>query len=342
MPEEIKKYLLVTKPGIIFGNLISVGGGFFLASKGHIDTAVLLSTLIGMSLVVASGCVFNNLVDRNMDRKMRRTHNRVLAKGLMSPRAAILYGSLLGIAGTVLLWMATNMLSVAIVLTGFTIYVGMYSLYLKRRSVYGTLIGSLAGAAPPMVGYCAVSNRFDMGAVILLAIFSLWQMPHSYAIAIFRYNDYAAAALPVLPVKRGMATTKIHVVGYMLAFVAATLMLTFGGYTGYSYLGVAAAMGLSWLYMAWSGYKTSDDRVWAKKLFVSSILIITVLSVMMSIDFRVPAGSEMLLACTPQSKLAHRGKFATERAWTDRTKRHVRYSVIIMLRKGITHSAKLE
>jgi protoheme IX farnesyltransferase len=316
MPERIKKYLLVTKPGIIFGNLISVAGGFFLASKGRVDTALLLSTLIGMSLVLASGCVFNNLVDRNMDRKMWRTHNRVLAKGLMSPGVAVLYGSLLGIAGTVLLYAATNMLSVVIVLTGFTMYVGVYSLYLKPRSIYGTLIGSLAGAAPPMVGYCAVSGRFDMGAVMLMSIFSLWQMPHSYAIAIFRYKDYAAAALPVLPVKRGMATTKKHVVGYMLAFVAATLMLTFGGYTGYSYLAVAAAMGFCWLYMAWSGYKTSDDRVWAKKLFVSSILIITVLSVMMSIDFRVPARSEMRLACPSESNPAHKGEFATERALT--------------------------
>jgi protoheme IX farnesyltransferase len=299
MPEVIKNYLLVTKPGIIFGNLISVAGGFFLASKGRIDIAVLLPTLIGMSLIVASGCVFNNCIDRNIDRKMMRTRNRVLVKGLISPGGAVFYGSLLGFAGIVLLWAVTNMLSVAIVLTGFTIYVGLYSLYLKRNSVYSTLIGSLAGAAPPLAGYCAVSNRFDMGAVILLSIFSLWQMPHSYAIAIFRYKDYAAAAIPVLPVKRGMLATKKHVVGYMLAFVPATLMPTFGGYTGYTYLTVAAAMGLSWLYMAWSGYKTSDDRVWAKKLFVSSILTIAVLSVMMSIDFTAPAASVGLLACRP-------------------------------------------
>ena len=135
MPEVIKNYLLVTKPGIIFGNLVSAAGGFFLASRGRIDIAVLLSTLIGISLVVASGCVFNNCVDRNMDRKMTRTRNRVLARGLMSPRAAVFYASLLGIAGTALLWAATNMLCVAIVLTGFAIYVGVYSLYLKRNSV---------------------------------------------------------------------------------------------------------------------------------------------------------------------------------------------------------------
>ncbi len=299
MVEAIKNFLFVTKPGIILGNLISVAGGFFLASKGRFDIAVLLSTIIGISLVVASGCVFNNCIDRNMDRKMARTRNRVLAKGLMSPKGAVFYGSLLGMAGTTLLWTATNILSVAIVLTGFTIYVGVYSLYLKRNSVFSTLIGSLAGAAPPLAGYCAVRNRFDIGAVILLLIFSLWQMPHCYAIAIFRFKDYTAAAIPVLPIKKGMPTARKHIVGYILAFMAATLMLTFGGYTGYVYLAVAAAMGLSWLYIAWSGYKTSDERVWAKRLFVFSILAIFAVSFMMSIDFTVAATSDMLLTYAP-------------------------------------------
>jgi len=288
MSEAIKKYIFVTKPGIVFGNLISVAGGLLLASKGRIDVTLLLCTLIGMSMVIASGCVFNNVIDRKMDRKMTRTQNRVLARGLMSPGVALLYGTLLGVAGMVLLWAAINVLSVAIVLAGFAIYVGLYSLYLKRRSIYGTLTGSLAGAAPALAGYCAVTNRFDMGAVILLLIFSLWQMPHAYAIAVFRFRDYAAAEIPILPVKRGIPATKKHVVGYMMGFVAATLMPTFGGYTGYYYLAVAAATGLLWLSLAWRGCRTSDDRGWAKKLFVSSVLIITVLCVMMSIDSGKP------------------------------------------------------
>ena len=171
MPEVIRNYILVTKPGIIFGNLISAAGGFFLASRGQVDIAVLLATLIGISLVVASGCVFNNCFDRNMDRKMIRTRNRVLAQGLMSPKVAVFYASLLGIAGTALLWAATNMLSVVIVLAGFAIYVGVYSLYLKRNSVYATLIGSLAGATPPLAGYCAVTNRFDTGRIDIIVDF---------------------------------------------------------------------------------------------------------------------------------------------------------------------------
>jgi protoheme IX farnesyltransferase len=296
MSEMIKKYILVTKPGIVFGNLISVMGGLLLASRGQADITLLLGTLMGMSMVIASGCVFNNIIDRNMDRKMTRTQNRILAKGIMSPGVALIYGTLLGVSGTALLWTVTNGLSFAIVLAGFAIYVGLYSLYLKRHSVYGILTGSLAGAAPPLAGYCAVSNRFDMGAVILLLIFSLWQMPHAYAIGVFRCRDYVAADIPILPVKRGIPATKKHVVGYMMGFVAATLMPTFGGYTGYYYLAVAAAMGLSWLLLAWRGCRTSDDQGWARKLFVSSVLIITVLCVMMSIDSRGPTAWDMQLA----------------------------------------------
>jgi protoheme IX farnesyltransferase len=305
----IKNYLLVIKPGIVLGNLIPAAGGIFLASQGHVNIAILLPALVGISLVIASGCVFNNWIDRNVDRKMARTRNRVLAKGLLSSKAALSYGTVLGIAGTALLWTATNRLSALILLAGFAIYVGVYSLYLKRRSMHGTLIGSLAGACPPLAGYCAVSNCFDAGAVILLLIFSLWQMPHSYAIAMFRYEDFAAAAIPVLPVKRGMGTTKRHIVSYMLAFVAATLLLTLGGYAGNTYFAVAAAMGLSWLFMASSGYSTLEDRVWAKRLFVSSIVTINLLGVMMMLDVTTPT-SDTLLAWTRPPSLTHPAELA--------------------------------
>jgi protoheme IX farnesyltransferase len=300
MPEVVKNYVHVAKPGMVFGNLISVAGGFFLASRGRIDMALLLPTLTGLALVIASGCVLNNRVDRRIDQKMTRTRDRVLAKGLMSSTAAVSYALVLGIGGAVLLWRATNILTVAIALSGFTIYVGVYSLYLKRRSVYGTLIGSLAGAAPPVAGYCAAGNRFDLGALILFSIFCLWQMPHCYAIAIFRLQDYSAAAIPVLPVKRGIPAAKKRIIGYILAFTTASLMLTVGGYTGYGYLAVAAALGLSWLGMARAGYKTADARLWAKKLFAFSLAAITVLSVMMSIDTARPVPENIFLARASQ------------------------------------------
>lgn len=285
----VKDYFLVTKPGIILGNLISAAGGFLLASKGCIDIFLMLSTLTGISLVVASGCVFNNCIDREADRKMRRTCKRILARGAIPLKTAIFYAAWLGVTGMVLLWKVTNPLSNIVVLFGFTVYVVVYSLYVKRRSIYGTLIGSLAGVAPPLAGYCAVTNRFDMGALILLLIFSLWQIPHCYAIAIFRLDDYAAAKIPVFPVKRGILAAKNHIVGYILAFSVATATLTACGYTGYAYLVVAFALGLSWFCLAFFGFKASDDNLWAKKMIVFSILCIFVLSVMMSIDYIVPS-----------------------------------------------------
>lgn len=291
----IKQYLQVTKPGIIFGNLISVVGGFLLASKGSIDYPLFLATLLGVSLVVASGCVFNNYIDRDIDKKMERTKNRVLVRGLIAPSVSLVYATLLGIAGFALLYIAANPLAMWLAVMGFVVYVGVYSLYMKRHSVYGTLIGSLSGAAPPVIGYCAVTNEFDAGALILLAIFSLWQMPHSYAIAIFRFKDYQAANIPVLPVVKGISVAKNHITLYILAFMIATLMLTLGGYAGYKYLIVAAAVSIWWLGMALRGYKAENDSVWARKLFVFSIVAITSLSVMMSIDFSASATPETLL-----------------------------------------------
>lgn len=290
----IKQYLQVTKPGIIFGNLISVVGGFLLASKGVIDYPLFLATLFGVSLVVASGCVFNNYIDRDIDRIMERTKNRVLVKGLIDPKISLIYASILGIAGMLLLYVGANPLAMWLAVIGFVIYVGVYSLYMKRKSVYGTLIGSLSGAAPPVIGYCAVTGQFDMGALILLLIFSLWQMPHSYAIAIFRFKDYEAANIPVLPVIKGISVTKNHITLYILAFMVATLMLTLSGYAGYKYLVVAAAVSVWWLGMALRGYKATNDSVWARKLFVFSIIAITSLSVMMSVDFNVPSSAGLL------------------------------------------------
>jgi heme o synthase len=298
MLSRIKHYLLIAKPGIILGNLVSTAAGFLLASRGRADGLALVATLMGVSLVVASGCVLNNVIDRDLDRKMARTCNRSLALGLVSPKIAVIYATLIGLIGLALLRAAANLLAVVIVMVGLIIYVGVYSLYLKRHSVYSALIGSLAGAAPPVAGYCAVTNRFDLGAALLLVIFSLWQMPHCYAIAVSRLDDYTIAAIPMLPVKRGTASAKKHIIWYILAFLAATLMLTGAGYTGCRTLAVAIGLGLTWLSLACWGYKTADERLWARKLYIFSILAIVILSLMMSVDY-TPAPPALLLSCAP-------------------------------------------
>ena len=217
---------------------------------------------------------------------MERTKDRVLARGLVSDKIAILYAIILGIFGVMILYRQTNTLTVAIALSGLFVYVVVYSLWLKRGSVYGTLIGSISGSVPPVAGYCAITNRFDLGAIILFLILSFWQMPHSYAIAIFRFNDYKAAGIPVLPVKQGIPTAKIHMLVYVIGFIIATAMLSLMGYTGYIYFTVVMIMGLRWLWICISGFKsTVDNRKWARKMFGFSILIITTLSIMMSLDY---------------------------------------------------------
>lgn len=287
----LRRYLLVTKPGIVCGNLIAAAGGFILASRGQADMGRLFFTVLAISLAVASGCVFNNWLDRDLDRRMKRTRNRILARGLMTGRAAVLYGLMLGATGLVLLAVFANQLSMFIVLAGLAVYVGLYTLLLKRRSRFAVLVGSLAGAAPPLAGYCAAANRFDLGALLLLLLFTLWQVPHSLAIAIFRLGDYHAAAIPVLPVSRGVATARKQLLVSIAAFAAVSLLPTFCGYTGYCYLAVALGVGLSWLLLAWWGFGAKGNDVpWARRLFVFSIVGILVLSFMLAVDpTRTPA-----------------------------------------------------
>jgi len=285
----IKKYLLVTKPGIVCCNLVAAAGGFLFASRGRPNVALLAATVTGISLVVAAGCVFNNLADRDLDRLMERTCNRVLARGLMGPKTAVLYGTLLALAGFSLLCAKANGLCVAFVLGGLFIYVAAYSLYLKRRSPIAIAIGSLAGAVPPVAGYCSAANRFDLGTLLLLTIFTLWQIPHSHAIAIFRLDDFKTSALPVLPVRRGLAITKRHILISITAFTTASLLPTFFGYAGKIYLSAAAILGVTWLFMAGIGFKTDTERPWARRLFVFSIVSIITLSAMLALDARGPS-----------------------------------------------------
>jgi len=288
--DVIKNYFLVTKPRLVAANLISAAGGFFLAAQGRVSAALLLSVLAGMSCIVASGCVLNNYIDRHIDRGMSRTRGRALATGAISLRGSLVYATALGLAGAAILLSGTNTLCVVIALLGFVVYVCVYSLYLKRNSAYSTVIGSLAGAAPPLAAYCAVRGDLDLGALVVLAVFSLWQIPHSYAITIFRYNDYAAVAIPVMPVKSSIAATKKHIVWHIAAFIPAAQLLTVFGYAGYAYLAVSTVLGLCWLATALHGYRSADDRAWARRVYLFSIPTIFILSVTMSVDFVRPIG----------------------------------------------------
>jgi len=261
--------------------------GFLLASKGHINLGLLVATLVGLSLVVGSSCVFNNYIDRGIDAKMSRTKRRALVTQSISARSAIIYAVILGLAGSVLLGFYTNALALGLALFGFFAYVVMYGIG-KRRSVHGTVVGSISGALPPVVGYTAVTGRLDAGAVILFLILVLWQMPHFYAIAIYRLDDYAAAKIPVLPLASGLRATKIQILVYIGAFMLATGVLNLFGYAGVTYLVVTLGLGAAWLVLGLRGFKSGNDELWARKMFRFSLLVITGWCIMISLNSLLP------------------------------------------------------
>jgi heme o synthase len=279
----IKSYAMMTKPGIIFGNALTTAAGFALASSHQIECGLFIITLLALSCVVASGCVINNFIDRTFDAKMPRTKNRALAQGSISNASALTFAAILAVIGASLLFFYTNVLTLIIGLTGLFIYTVLYSL-LKLKTRYGTLIGSFAGAVPPLVGYVAVSNNLDLTAWILFTIVLLWQMPHFFAIAIFRLEEYKAALIPVLPLKKGVYRTKKEMLLYTIAFVAACPLLTAVGATGISYLVVMLLLGLGWLVLSYAGFSTRQERPWARKMFLFSLVVIVGFSLMIFID----------------------------------------------------------
>lgn len=283
----LKAYYHLTKPGIIYGNAITAVGGFLLASKGHVDVWLLLAALAGISLVIASACVVNNYIDRDIDKKMARTKKRALASGTVSARSALVYAVVLGVVGFTVLALWVNALTVVLGIIALVDYVVLYGLA-KRHSVHGTAVGTIAGALPVTAGYVAVTGAFDLGALLLFIILVIWQMPHFYAIAIFRQKDYEAASIPVWPIKMGVASTKLQMMLYVGAFMVATSLLTVAGFTGYTYLAGMLLVSGWWLAKGLQGYKTQDDVRWARGMFFFSLKVLLVFSALISLETWLP------------------------------------------------------
>lgn len=243
--------------------------------------------LVGLALVIASACVFNNYIDRDIDQKMVRTKQRALVSGVISTKQAILYGLILGSLGLIVLVLFTNLLTALVGLIGFIAYVGVYGFW-KRRSVHGTLIGSFSGAMPPVIGYCAYTNRLDIGALLLFLMLTFWQMPHFYGIALYRLADYTAADIPVLPAVKGVVTTKVHSLYYVLLFIVASSLLTVFGYAGYTYLAFALLLGFTWLGIGIRDFNVVSGNHWGRGIFRFSLVVITGLSLALSIGRVAP------------------------------------------------------
>jgi protoheme IX farnesyltransferase len=274
-----KKYYSLTKPGVLYGNVLTGVAGFLLAAAHirHFDILLFIATILGMTFVIASACVLNNFLDQDIDKKMERTKKRAIVAGEIRGRNAVIFSVLLGLLGFATLALGSNWLVVGIGVAGFIDYVVFYGMLSKRLSIHGTLVGSISGAAPILAGYCAVAGNIDAGAIIVFFILFLWQMPEFYSISIYRHDEYKAAGVPVMSVVKGVKNTRTQIFIYTLAFVVATLLLTPFGYTGYTYFVIMATLGLYWLWLGVQGFTTTDLNKWSRKMFHFSLIILLVL-----------------------------------------------------------------
>lgn len=283
---RLQTYYRVTKPGIVYGNLMTAAAGFLLASRGSIAAFALLLTLVGIGLTIAGACVLNNCLDRRIDALMERTKSRAMVTGELSLIRAVVYGGVLVASGLGVLWVGVSALVAVLGITAVISYVLVYG-YVKRRSPIGTLVGTIPGALPLAAGYVAVRGSLDLGAYILFAIMVAWQMPHFYGIAVRRQKDYASAGIPVLPVRRGVQWTRVEMIVYILLFGVATALLGVYGYAGLTYLVVMAILTCQWLWLA-GRYQDGDPTRWAGRIFGFSLHVLLVFSLMISLDAWLP------------------------------------------------------
>ncbi|QJD84176.1 heme o synthase [Cohnella herbarum] len=280
-----KDLVALTKPRIIRLNLIAAFGGYWVASKWeNILSWSLLWMLVGSALTMASACVFNNYLDRELDMKMERTRDRALPQNRMTPKFVFGYGVVLGVVGLIVLFALVNVLSGWLGLLGMFVYVVIYTMWLKRSSTWSTSIGGISGAMPPVIGYCAVTNEVDAGAWILFALLFLWQPAHFWSLAIRRKEEYRAAGFPLLPVVKGVTRTKWQMLPYILLLIPASVLMFRYEYVGIYFLVFSVGIAIVWFVHALSGLRTKNDEKWAKADFMISINYLMIMFLTMILD----------------------------------------------------------
>ena len=284
------RYYSLTKPGVLYGNVLTAAAGFLLAAGiiREFNTLLFLATIIGTTLVIASACVLNNVLDRDIDDRMERTKKRATVSGSVSLRGAVIFSIVLFVLGNAMLVAWTNWLVVVTGLVGFFTYVVLYGMLSKRMSVHGTLVGSISGAAPIFAGYVAVTGAVDAAAIFAFLAIFFWQMPEFYSIAVYRRDEYARAGVPVITVVHGIPAAKVQILIYTVAYVISSLALTPLGYTGWVYAAVMGVVGVWWIVIGIQGFRAKDDIAWARRMFRFSLVIIMAYSLMISIGPLLP------------------------------------------------------
>ncbi|GGG17795.1 protoheme IX farnesyltransferase [Lysinibacillus alkalisoli] len=268
------------KTGIIKSNLIPMWAGLALAlyktQSGLLDYAwaILLATL-GSACVIGAAGAFNNVYDRDIDAIMPRTKERPTVTGKMTVKNTMALGIILLIIGLVALFFASPLAALLGAL-GVFLYVFPYTMWSKRYTIYNTEIGSLSGAVPPLIGWAVVSSDLTHPAILgLFGVMVIWQMPHFYAIAIRKHADYEAARIPMLPVAKGLKRTYYQTNFYLIILILLSFLF---GSLSVGIMLVALILSIAWLVMSIYGYHKSQDQVkWATKMFVFSLMHMTIL-----------------------------------------------------------------
>lgn len=278
-------YYVLCKPRVVALMLITVLVGMFMA-PGHISGVLLVTTLCGIGLVASAAAAVNHVVDRRIDALMARTQKRPVAQGRVSVKEALIFAIFLGMLGLCLLFIWVNALTAWLTLISLIGYAGIYTGYLKRATPQNIVIGGLAGAAPPLLGWTAVSNHLDPQALLLVLIIFTWTPPHFWALAIYRFKDYQHADVPMLPVTHGIRYTKFNVLMYTILLLVVSVLPFLVGMSGWIYGIGASFLGIRFLYWAIILLYRETPQV-AMSTFRFSIIYLLLLFVLLLIDHYV-------------------------------------------------------
>jgi len=272
----IREYLQLTKPRVVALLVFCAVIGMFLAVPGIPPWRALVFGTLGIWMASGSAAAFNHLIDERIDKLMARTARRPLATGSLTPRQVLVFAVLLGIASMLVLALLVNPLTALLTFGGLIGYALVYTAYLKRATPQNIVIGGLAGAIPPVLGWTAVTGHLHAFALQLCLIIFVWTPPHFWALAIFRRDDYARAQVPMLPVTHGIVYTRWQVLFYTLLLVLVTLLPALTGMSGLIYLGGAIVLDAGFLYYAVRLLNPPDD-FFPMKVFKYSIVYLMAL-----------------------------------------------------------------
>jgi protoheme IX farnesyltransferase len=274
--ELFHEYLQLTKPRVVALLVFCAVIGMFLAVPGIPPWRALVFGTLGIWMASGSAAAFNHLIDERIDKLMARTARRPLATGSLTPRQVLVFAVLLGIASMLVLGLLVNLLTALLTFGGLIGYALVYTAYLKRATPQNIVIGGLAGAIPPVLGWTAVTGHLHAFALQLCLIIFVWTPPHFWALAIFRRDDYARAQVPMLPVTHGIVYTRWHVLFYTVLLVLVTLLPALTGMSGLIYLGGAIVLDVGFLYYA-VRLLNPPDEMFPMKVFKYSIVYLMAL-----------------------------------------------------------------